>query len=260
MKNRIVPLYALLLSTGAYSSLAQGSHSQIQVEFGPRVGANIATGSYKYDYSNYDLTTAAITRFEGGLSINISRNHWALQPSILYSQKGFVLNGQSTQASVLQSGITSSIQLTHAFNYLTVPLNVVYTPKNDGQGVQLFAGGYLSSLLGGKYNSYGIFQGRSFPGDPPTTTVSQAELPVRAGAEFLSDGYFYSKRFDAGLQAGIGYRLGSLLAQVSYSAGLTNLGLAIPRDPAPVPPRYYTRTFQASLSYLFNLNSHELKK
>lgn len=226
---------------------------QTRISMGPQISSNVSKSSYEDIYAkNYSYQTSSMPRFEAGLAANFSRHHIALQTSMLYSQKGFILDGGLRETNGTQTSVVS-IHQTLSLNYLTFPVNIIYTQKDDGQGFQVFGGGYLGILLGGKvkYNNYQGVEGIN-------VNPYQAELPVHAGNSFLADGHYYSKHLDAGLQAGVGYRCGGGLLQVSYSLGLANIGANYPMNPSSYGPHYYNRMFQTSFTYFFKL--HDVQK
>jgi hypothetical protein len=62
----------------------------------------------------------------------------------------------------------------------------------------------------------------------------------------------FARRFDAGLQGGVGYRYQALLLELGYSLGLRDVAARYTYNGIPVSSSpYYNRAFQASLSYLF---------
>ena len=233
----------LYLCLGVYSNSAQ---AQTSFSIGPRLGLNVTSAKYIDDKSSqYDIKTPAISRIETGITGNISNRHFALQPSLLYSQKGFVFKSGFREAIGGQTSITDFHEV-FKLNYLTSSINFVYTQKRDGRGFQGFAGGYFGILLNGKVTYDNFF---SVVG---TTRISyQAELPIRAGKHFQNDGNFYSQHHDAGLQAGVGYRYADALVQIAYSVGVANIGVDYPMNIDPSGPSYYNRLFQASIVYLF---------
>jgi hypothetical protein len=102
--------------------------------------------------------------------------------------------------------------------------------------------------LGGHYKRQ-IHSGGYIGGPTYDTEVSGKVKP----ADIVSDGYYkYSQRFDTGLQAGVGYRLGGFLLQASYSLGLRNLATQFQGYDGRLydNSEYYNRAWQVSLSYL----------
>lgn len=128
-------------------------------------------------------------------------------------------------------------------------MNFTYAQHASGQGFQLFAGPYLGLLVGGDY----LFT------LPSSTVVTNVGGDIKGGK--YPDGYSgftdhtaYSRRLDAGLQAGIGYQRGQVLAQVCYSVGLRNLAPSNYDTYSYIGhgPDYKNRGFQVSLAYLFS--------
>jgi hypothetical protein len=181
--------------------------------------------------------------------------HFALQPAVLYSQKGYcqsiVIPDDIVTSTLYYSGNTR-------LDYITIPINFVFTQRLNSQGLQLFAGPYLGLLLGGRYEaSVFIDNGTTgIPGPPPTTAPQRGKV-ARSATYNPSSNQTYSKGLDAGLQAGIGYQHGSWLIQANYSLGLRNISeheFAANVGFYDIP--YYNRVFQSSLTYyLFGLRN-----
>jgi hypothetical protein len=175
--------------------------------------------------------------------------HWAVQPAVLYAQKGF---GFKENAYDAPYNYTYQGEYQFRFNYLTVPVHLVYSTQPDGQGLQVFAGPYVGWLLGGEYTSSqsgrygnGAARGQSDQGDVEAGDTYNN----RPGEAYVSRGV------DAGLQAGLGVGLaGGFQLQASYSQGLRNLGAQYaPGSTTATPPTYRNHAFQLSAAYLFKL-------
>ena len=89
-------------------------------------------------------------------------------------------------------------------------------------------------------------------GSRTTQTASTSSIRVANETDIYSGPA--SRRFDAGLQAGVGFRYDGLVLQAQYSLGLTttrpnftNQGAATNNIEA------YNRGFQVSVGYLFDL-------
>jgi hypothetical protein len=230
----------LLVLLGGGLLLAATAQGQATFSVGPRVGLNVSTAHFPVDYGPSYTSRAG---FEAGLTSNVQFGHFALQPSILFSQKGYSNAGALVGLATV---VTYSEQV--RLNYLTVPLNLAFTLGKAGQGLQVFAGPYVSLLLGGHYKRQ-IHSGGYIGGPTYDTEVSGKVKP----ADIVSDGYYkYSQRFDTGLQAGVGYRLGGFLLQASYSLGLRNLATQFQGYDGRLydNSEYYNRAWQVSLSYL----------
>jgi hypothetical protein len=221
----------LLLPVGA-------SHAQTTWSIGPQVGTNFANcRSAGASNSGYRFGWVA------GAQGRLSWRHFALASAVLFAQQG----NTSSQAIDYQDPVTGlpdqhgtyTTQL--RLNYLTLPLHVTFAPAASAHGPQVFAGPYLSVLLGGTYSQAG-----------PTQAAQSVPVLV-ASAPTQYTGY-YAQRYDAGVQAGVGYRFEHLVLQAAYSLGLRDvrLGYAFAVSAFNAPPEY-NRAFQASVSYLVDL-------
>jgi hypothetical protein len=216
--------------------LATATQAQVHVRVGPQVGLTLATTHF----TNAEYMTSYRPGVEAGVRATIGYGHMALQPAVLFSQQGY------QQHTASGGGVRG--EQTHRLNYLCFPLNVAYAQHAGGQGVQVSAGPYLGLLLGGHYNLQVTYaNGR-------TTSEGQIVAGSIQPDKYPFSPYYdtdvYSRRFDAGVQAGLGYQYGGLLLQAQYGFGLRNLA-AYREASATDDPAYYNRTFHLSLAYLF---------
>ncbi|MVN78953.1 outer membrane beta-barrel protein [Hymenobacter sp. HMF4947] len=215
-------------------SLLWAGTAQAQTTFsiGPRVGLNVSSARFP---TIDQPATSNRSGVEAGLTSTVQFGHFALQPSLLFSQKGY-----RTSSYYLNIDMLIPTEEDIRLNYLTLPLNLAYTLGRNGQGLQVFGGPYASLLVGGNYAQ----RLRGFDGET-TGKIKPASLATETDNR-------YSRRFDGGLQAGVGYRLKGFQLQASYSLGLRNL--AVPyqvfNGGTYTPSSYYNRAFQVSLSYL----------
>lgn len=239
MKN--ILLFPLILITAP--CLAQKSF-----RIGPRIGATLATVHYSDNPSYFNPTTTYKAGFEAGMMGAFQTGHIGIQPMLSFIQKGY-----DSQYSIVPSRGTlppSSYSNTTRLNYLTAQMNFAYIQRVNGQGFQVFAGPYISCLIGGKYRSefnyYTLGKMNSFDGQ----VVAGDNNPGTPGSNDI-----YLKRWDIGLQAGVGYQYRGLLVQVGYNLGLRNLAATypggFPLTTLTATPTY-NRAFHASIAYLFN--------
>jgi hypothetical protein len=229
--------------------LAGTAQAQATFHFGPYLGGNVSTAHFA------DKTPSLAHRgFDAGILGAFQFGHVAVQPAVLFAQRGF-----TSKPIFYDTGFGGLTQTSVRLHYLTIPLQVAYTQHTDGQGFQVSAGPYVSFLVGGKsvadyqYTGSGLLQQES--------TVAAADVHTRNISSSSSqepDYTFYSRRLDVGAQVGLGYRLGGALLQVSYSRGLRNVATTeryTVGSTSPTynmnNPAYCNRAFQASLSYLF---------
>ncbi|MDQ2770647.1 MAG: PorT family protein [Bacteroidota bacterium] len=219
-----------------------------------------------------------------GVVAEVSFGRLAIQPAVLLSQK--VVDQRLTITSSYSSTYATnrSSDEYHTIsrpNYLEIPINFVFTTGRD-HGFQVFSGPYVVFGLGGRaeyegqgssgstnsqggtfyknnYWDYGnttIIYKYDFPG-PPASFVqgssSSSVFSVGTTPFAASSGYAVARRFDAGLNAGVGYRQGPLQVQLGYGLGLINqqpTKSAIQRDDLPA---YYQRVIQLSATYLLKV-------
>ena len=232
-----------LLLLGGGLLLAATAQAQATFSVGPRVGLNVSTVHLPVPYADSYSSRAG---FEAGLTGTAQFGHFALQPSVLFSQKGYDKVGALVGYG--PSSLTYAEQL--RLNYLTVPLNLAFTLGEAVQGLQVFAGPYVSLLVGGHYTRQ-VPRG-GYSGIPAYTAEVSGKVKP---ADVVSDSdNEYSKRVDTGLQAGVGYRLGGFLLQANYSLGLRNLATQYRGYDGRLydDPGYYNRLWQVSLSYFIN--------
>lgn len=233
---RKLPLLAATLLSAA--SVAQ---AQVRFSVGPQVGYNLTTVNFKLDDAGVTYATSSKSGFAAGVMADIGFGHLALQPAVQFAQKGY--------DQVATYSLVTSNQI--RFNYLAVPVNLAYTQHRDGQGAQVFAGPYVAFLLGGHYSAETT--GGMFPSTETGNVVAATSYRPT-----FTDSNFYSRRVDAGLQFGLGYRYQGLLLQAAYSLGLTNQAAVAEQLPGGYSypaPTYRNRAFQLSLAYLLGPKS-----
>jgi hypothetical protein len=214
---------------GLFLLTASVAQAQMAFHIGPQIGLNVAGIT---NTSPTDNTITYRRGVEAGVQSELQFGHLAVQPSLRFSQKGLHYH----------KGIDlGSNEADYRINYLTLPVNLAYCLRADGQGLQIFAGPYVGLLLGGSYQSvYRSSSGGTYSYEGNIKAGEYYSIP--APGTTTVDRIF--PRFDAGLQAGLGYRFGKVLAQADFAFGLTDL--------APTFNSAHHRTAQFSLSYLFS--------
>ncbi|SDY72283.1 porin family protein [Hymenobacter psychrophilus] len=234
--TRIIALAAVLALGG--TTLAQA-----QVTIGPRIGLNLADISFKFeDIDDADLDTKLLVAPQAGITLNAAFGNLALQPSLLFSQKG-------TKVTVDESspGFSNVTETTARLNYLELPVNLVYTTGGT-EGFQVFAGPYIGFGLGGKIKQkYTVSQSG--------TTISESEsykVKFASKSKSNSDAEYFNQP-DFGVNGGVGYKTGPFQVQAGYSLGLNNM---VPKDSDGAKPdsKSHNRVIQFSLSYFFGSN------
>ena len=247
----------LLLAAGLLSSAAQ---AQSTFEFGPRLGLNYSTMTSSGVPGPFAQETKYVTGVQVGATLNLGFSEKvAFQPSLLFSQKGAQLIGTFTDNSSPPYKTTVKVTATPTLSYLELPLNVVYTAGGT-EGFQLFGGPYVAAGVGGSGTGTidvtstdpDVLRGGGVGSYPATLVVEYGDQQNpntnnTSSAGNLS-GTITVRRFDAGLNAGIGYRVGPFQAQLGYGLGLVNF---VPKDTngQDTGSKGYHRAFQLSANY-----------
>ncbi|GAA4358461.1 hypothetical protein GCM10023185_24200 [Hymenobacter saemangeumensis] len=248
-------------------------------EYKPYTGSSTGTVTAR---SSSDYTRSGLLAPQFGAVLDVRFGKLALQPALLFTQKG-VEQQMTVNSSFTYSynGFPSSVQTIkesmHSIsrpNYLEIPLNLVYTTGTD-HGFQLFAGPYMAFGVGGRseleyegssssngssssssnsngYYSYGntFFAYRdTYPGPQPATFNNN----TRATPFEASSGAYIARRFDAGVNAGIGYRFSALQVQLGYGLGLVNQQAEKAPGFRDEMPAYYQRVAQLTGTYFFKV-------
>ncbi|MGY3088114.1 hypothetical protein ACVWYF_001147 [Hymenobacter sp. UYAg731] len=234
-----------------------------------------------------DYKRTALLAPQFGAVLDVRFGKLAVQPAVLFSQKGTDQRLSITSSNSSGGYTSSTSDQYHTIsrpNYLEIPFNLVYTSGTD-HGFQLFAGPYVAFGMGGRaeyentrvnsstsgnntgtsggygygysYSNFysggtSLFQYKDdYPGPPSTilsypgnTSATLSSTPFAA-----SSGYTIARRFDAGLNAGVGYRRGPLQVQLGYGLGLINQQPGKAADQRDDLPAYYQRVAQLTATY-----------
>ena len=255
------------MRTFSLLSLALGlglgnAQAQIRCSFGPRLGGNYATATFNGlalaagGNSAISIGRSPLAGFQVGVVASIGDGPWLVQPAMLFSQKGLKQSATATDTFGNET-ITESLTVTSRVNFLELPVNIAYAFGADGQGFQVFAGPYLalgvdgnaeytakvsstnpnSSLNGQESGSKGYAFGSTFAESDPNSNGSDDNVDARV------------RRFDAGFNVGVGYRVGPVQVQLGYAIGLLN---AQPNYPASYQMKNetgYHRNAQLTATY-----------
>lgn len=207
----------------------QATQAQVKLSVGPRV----ALQSTSFDAPRFN-DAKHTQRYGGqaGVVVNAQFNHVAVQPALVFSQKG--------DRNDWREGDYASLRDAVRVNYLELPVNfVLSTRKSDG--FQLFAGPYVALGVGGRLRSTFVSGNE--------VTKSNDALSFKQRSSYGNPSEF--RRFDAGFNAGIGYECGPLQIQTSYGASAMTI------KPEGNTGRAYSprsRSIQLTLNYFFALN------
>lgn len=210
--------------TAVLALAAATAQAQANISFGPRLGANYSTASISGPEIK-ELNISSIFGGQFGATADIRFGNFAVQPSLVFTHKGFKASQSSSETF---NGVTSSLsdKRTLNINYLEVPVNFVYTTGGD-HGFQLFAGPYAAFGVSGKvpYETSIDIPGLLTNKESGTGKVNFANQES-ANNSSSNNNDVTVRRFDAGFNVGLGYRQGPFQVQASYGLGLGNI---IPR-------------------------------
>ena len=176
----------LLFGSLLLSILFVGS-LQAQLKVGAKVGASMSRYGYSDDFSDYDAVfTPGLT---GGIMLEIPfGGRFALQPEVLFTQKGSVLRANElnflltdsqtpwVDGFVFNNHIRGYADFTEKLNYVEVPLLLKYKFRGSKISSYLAAGVVFSSAVGKARAtvSYTADKNSSSPGlDLEAETVNQ---------------------------------------------------------------------------------------
>lgn len=232
--NRLLFLGLLLLAGTA--------QAQATFSIGPALGGCVST--------QHNASQAITFRYHldwlAGAQASVDWSKFAVQPALLFSQKGYKYDYVASyqDANNLPLG-DATIHNNIRQSYLTLPVNFVFAPQGVKKGPQLFAGPYASILLGAR-------NVHTDTNNLPTATTVTDHLVVVESLSIYSNQLGF-RRFDAGLQGGVGYRYEAWLLQASYSLGLRNTAPNYTYvGTLAGGPGNYTRAFQLSAAYLLS--------
>lgn len=207
-----------------------------QVKFGFKAGGNVCNMKFDIDSEYGDEPETKVKMgFHIGLITDISfiENTLSLQPSLLFSNKGFSYDFEEMLDDAFDDeGMDMDDYEGYArmkYNYIELPINLVY--KNSG--FQVSAGPYVAIGIGGRFKhdfSYEV-DGMDFESDDfydeDTYKLESVfgKVDDDRYEDYLDDDDVYDlyRAFDFGLNFGIGYQVKSVLFNVGYSVGLGNL-------------------------------------
>jgi hypothetical protein len=241
----------LILLTAALLS-ATPAAGQTTFKLGVRGGLNrstttlagTSTGTYFYYniYASYSGDKSAIFSWQAGTVAEIAFGKFALQPGLLFSQKGeqFHTSAYLSGVAGMSGAETSSI---NRYNWLELPLNVVYTVH----GVQVFGGPYVAMAVGGRQKGTTL-QTSPFARYAPLHFEENIEYGTATS----------NRRFDAGVNFGLGYRKGPIQVQLGYGLGFVNLHQIDSDNPEDVIHNFqedaaYNRVVQLTGTYFYDL-------
>ena len=211
----------LLLFTIAFFLIAGTSFSQIS--FGPKAGMNLS----KYSQNYKDSDQEAHLKYRMGPSVGAVldlplTDFLSFQPSVLFSIKGAAAD--LDKWSEENPNHTYDGYARMRIMYFEVPVN--FAAKLDlGPGsIQLFAGPYFAMAFSGRYiTDYTVTKQDGTVDTEKSDEKIKFKNNVTEADQNVDGVAGYQRPMDIGFDIGIGYQWNSLLFNVGYAMGLTNL-------------------------------------
>ncbi|WP_223648797.1 outer membrane beta-barrel protein [Hymenobacter psoromatis] len=241
MKQLATPLLLAALVGSAATASAQTTF-----RLGVRGGLNRANTTLSETQGGYFVTYAnerksATYTWQAGAVLEANFGKLAFQPAILFSQKG---EKYYAAAYVGDFGVSLVEQSsTNHYNWLEVPLNLVYTLHGD-HGLQVFAGPYVAVAVGGRQRGTATSQTLFVPNSVPIVQDLDGRIAYDSNST--------NQRVDAGVNFGLGYRQGPLQLQLGYGLGLRDLHRP-DRSYGFNATTAYNRVAQLTGTYFFSL-------
>jgi len=202
---------------------AQVAQAQAQLSVGAQLGLQSTSFSAP---RSYGAERQQRLGGQAGIIANAQFNHFAIQPALLFSQKG--------DKNTWREGDYASLQSNVRLNYLELPVNFVLSTGKT-EGFQLFAGPYVALGVGGRLRTTFTYLGQV---EKDNGAVSFRKSSYNNPHEF--------RRFDAGFNVGIGHKCGPFQIQATYGASAMTI------TPEKQVSHMYSprsRSIQLNLSY-----------
>jgi opacity protein-like surface antigen len=174
----IAPVFALALFS-TQNTIAQTSSEPYNMDAREELKVGIKAGfnySNVYSESGDDFVADGKAGFAGGVFVSIPLNKLVgIQPELMYSQKGFKVEG-----TFLDGKLTT--------NYLDLPIHLQIKPTEN---ISILAGPQFSYLLSTKYelNGFSATDEEDFDDDNNRATVG-----ISAGVDFTVQNFLISAR------------------------------------------------------------------
>jgi hypothetical protein len=166
----------------------------------------------QYGDGQYDEEFDLIPRFLLGVTTEFPLfKSFTFEPGILFSRKGYKIDIEDY--AMFQTGEYLDMYENSVLNYIDIPLSIKYTADIKKVKLHGVLGPYIGIGLSGKV-SYKEYEN---DGQGGVDYMGIIEYPGKMN----SDGLW--KRFDYGLQAGIGVEVDKIVARVNYSYGFANI-------------------------------------
>jgi len=233
------PPLASLLTVSVLLVASSGAEAQVKFSLGPRIGIQRTHQSSYFPNSVLgDIEHTPYRHgFQAGIIGVVQFVHLAIQPALLFSQKGYH-HTQYIYSSYWKVHVHGSTK--QNLNYLELPVNFVFSTGKD-DGFQVLLGGYAAAGIGGR------FRQKSYAEEGPINEYAGYVEGSRISRNPFGEG---AQRYDFGVNGGLGYKYKHLQMQIIYGLGLLNVehqASSTPYGPSTGPRN---RSLQLTTAYM----------
>lgn len=178
MKNFIITIMTIFISIATISK-AEENDNRDKLQLGFKFGVNYSN-VYDTKGDNFDAESQLGLAFGGFVSVPIG-SYFAIQPELLFSQKGYKATGKL---------LGLSYEFTHTSNWIDIPILFAFKPSPN---IVLLAGPQYSYLLKKNYD----FNNSAIPNieqEFNDQNIRQNTLCFIGGMDFLIDNFLIGAR------------------------------------------------------------------
>lgn len=211
-------------------ALATCFSANAQVTVTPKIGLTISSLGYSEDVKD----VSARTSMQLGVAFDFGvTSSFSIQPELLYIQKGNKI------VNVVKTGTVTKTTTTYLhINYLEIP--VLAKAKFGNEDTEFY-------ITGGP--SLGIGLSADFRTVVATSLIPSVSTTDKVELGTADDALF--KRFDLGLQLGVGVVLRGFTFEVRYGSSIVNIINDPDKDPDAL--KAYNRTLGITAGYAFTI-------
>lgn len=244
-KNVVSVIAIFILLIGGFNSYAQRTNRAPENRFGIRAGFNMsdlssAKGLDVFNglaFYNQDLKYVGFTDtkpFQYGFNIGATGQiklfgPWYIQPSLIFTTKGYKLNTQN------KGNLSQNVEIDAKAYYLQLPLDLVwkYSFSDDFRFI-VQGGGFLGFGIAGETNFHDHYGEKTMPRNHHQQTRVPSEVNGYIGYDYtvhqllnkdLDDTFMVegTNRWDAGIELGLGFEYKSFQISLTYQYSFTPL-------------------------------------
>jgi len=216
-----------------------------QMKIGIKAGANMNNVRQNFKESSAEINTRILFAYHAGVLMDYSiSDKISLQPGLFYSRKGFSLDWESElQGEESFEGFDRTY-----FDYIELPVHLAYKFRN----IQLYAGPYVSSGIGGKNKMDFSYEMQGNKVDLKDDFQMRPFLKKEVKESDLKDDESPYYGLDYGINVGVGFTRGQFMINTGYSNGFGNLVTNTSDFPNDRKDNKLNNTgFNISLTYFF---------